>query len=72
MSLGLASEPLMQIVGYSALCMLWGSLLVAAVTAERGSRLAKTFEFGTLRSLGKYSYGLDLLHLPVAVRASEA
>jgi peptidoglycan/LPS O-acetylase OafA/YrhL len=67
MSLGLASEPLMQIVGYSALCMLWGSLLVAAVTAERGSRLAKTFEFGTLRSLGKYSYGLYLLHLPVAI-----
>lgn len=67
LTLSLAAEPLMQVVGYSALCVLWGALLVTVVTAAQGSRLARTFELRPLRSLGKYSYGLYLLHLPVAI-----
>ncbi len=66
-TISLVMDPLMQTLGYSALCLIWGSLLVLILVAPASARLAKGFEFGALRSLGQYSYGLYLLHLPVAI-----
>jgi peptidoglycan/LPS O-acetylase OafA/YrhL len=63
----LAADAVMQTLGYSLLCLLFGTLLVAVATAPRGSRLARPFELVALRSLGKYSYALYLFHVPVAV-----
>ncbi len=67
LELSLAWHPLMQTVGFSLLCLLWGSALVAVVTAPAGGWLARTFETGALRSLGKYSYACYLFHLPVGI-----
>ncbi|RIL00033.1 MAG: hypothetical protein DCC71_19325 [Proteobacteria bacterium] len=63
----LLTDPLVATLGYSALCALWGSLLVLLLTAAPGARLGRAFELGALRSLGRYSYALYLLHLPVAI-----
>jgi peptidoglycan/LPS O-acetylase OafA/YrhL len=67
LELSLAWEPLMQTVGFSALCLLLGSGLVVVIIAPADSRLARVFEAGVLCSLGRYSYACYLLHLPVAM-----
>jgi peptidoglycan/LPS O-acetylase OafA/YrhL len=56
----------MQTAGYSLLCLFWGSLLVLLATARPGARLGRIFESRALRHLGRYGYGLYLVHLPAA------
>jgi len=65
--LSLNWDALMQTVGFSALCLLWGSALVAVITAPADSWLGRACEVGVLRSLGKYSYACYLLHMPAAI-----
>jgi peptidoglycan/LPS O-acetylase OafA/YrhL len=58
-------DVLVQEIGLSAVAVLFGVVLLAAITAERGSRVHKVLTILPLRSLGKYSYALYLIHLPV-------
>ncbi len=56
---------LMQVIGYLALPIAFGGLLVLSVTAAPGTALARVFCSGIMRTLGKYSYALYLFHLPL-------
>ena len=60
--IGVFSEfhPLMQTVGFSALALTFGSLIVEAVTP--GSRVGDLFRTPVLRFFGKYSYAMYLFH----------
>jgi peptidoglycan/LPS O-acetylase OafA/YrhL len=60
------SEPWMQRVGYSLLALAGGGLVVAAVTTLPQSLWQRVLCAGWLRALGKYSYCLYLIHLPVS------
>jgi peptidoglycan/LPS O-acetylase OafA/YrhL len=55
----------MLTVGYSALALLFGSILVLTLTAAHSSRRVRLLEQPTLVALGKYSYALYLFHLPI-------
>ncbi|MEX1253952.1 MAG: acyltransferase [Dehalococcoidia bacterium] len=55
-----------QGAGLSSVALLFGVFLLAAITAEPGSFAHRALTIGPLRSLGKYSYALYLVHLPVA------
>jgi len=57
----------MQTAGFTLLCAAWGSLLVWVAGAREGGRLARVFEARPLGSLGRYSYAIYLVHLPVAI-----
>lgn len=56
---------LMQLIGYLALPVAFGGLLVLSVTAAPGTALSRVFCSGIMRTLGKYSYALYLFHLPL-------
>jgi peptidoglycan/LPS O-acetylase OafA/YrhL len=60
--IGMFSEyhPLMQTVGFTALVLTFGSLIVEAVTPE--SRVGVVFRARALRFFGKYSYAMYLFH----------
>ena len=68
-SIGEFSEyhPLMQTLGFPALAVLFGSLMVHAVTADPGSRLSNVLTLRVLTVLGKYSYAMYLVHLTLRV-----
>jgi peptidoglycan/LPS O-acetylase OafA/YrhL len=51
-----------QIIGFSALAVIFGSLLLSAVTAPESSRLRRVLSSPKLTFFGKYSYGAYLLH----------
>lgn len=54
-----------QSVGYSFLALMSGGLLVSAHTRPPGSWWPRLFSASWLRSVGRYSYCLYLIHLPV-------
>lgn len=54
-----------QSLGYSFLALAASGLLVCVITRSEGSRWVRTFSAGWLRSVGRYSYCLYLIHLPV-------
>lgn len=58
------SDPMIASVGYSAIAVACGSLLVLCL--RTGSWVQHIFSLGALRVLGKYSYGLYLYHFPLA------
>ncbi len=58
------THPLMQTIGYSALAVFFGALLVLALE-EKGGRLERFLAARPLQILGKYSYAIYLLHLPL-------
>jgi peptidoglycan/LPS O-acetylase OafA/YrhL len=62
-------HPLMQTVGFTLLCVVYGALLVRVATAAPGSPWARIFEMRWLRSFGKYSYAMYLFHFFVALMA---
>lgn len=68
-ALAFTSDPWMQTVGFSLLCAVFGSLLVAVATAPPGALGGRLFELGWLRALGRHSYALYLLHLFVGMLA---
>jgi peptidoglycan/LPS O-acetylase OafA/YrhL len=67
--LSLNNHPLMQTLGFSLLCVVFGALLVVVATAPAGSSWARCFEARWLRSFGKYSYAMYLFHFFVAMLA---
>jgi peptidoglycan/LPS O-acetylase OafA/YrhL len=60
-------HPLLQTLGFSLLCVVYGALLVWVATAPAGSLRARAFEMRWLRSLGKYSYAMYLFHFFVGL-----
>jgi len=69
-ALGFHAHPLVQTVGYTLLCAIWGSLLVVAATAAPGSRVARACEAPWLRRLGVHGYALYLFHFFVGALAA--
>jgi peptidoglycan/LPS O-acetylase OafA/YrhL len=59
------AHPLMQSVGYTLLVLWFGSVLLTALAARRRSAVARILEQPWLHTLGKFSYALYLVHLPV-------
>ncbi|HEU4643581.1 MAG TPA: acyltransferase [Gemmatimonadaceae bacterium] len=53
-------------VSYTALAVMYAAMLVLAVGATPGSRLHRVLCGARLRAIGRYSYGLYVLHLAVA------
>jgi peptidoglycan/LPS O-acetylase OafA/YrhL len=70
-ALSFTTEPLILTVGFTLLCVVYGALLVWVLTAPAGSLRARAFEAAWLRSFGRYSYGMYLLHLPAAMLLTE-
>jgi peptidoglycan/LPS O-acetylase OafA/YrhL len=68
-ALGFTTHPLVQTVGYTLLCAIYGALLVIVAAAPAGSPWARVFELRWLRSLGTYSYALYLFHFFVGMLA---
>lgn len=58
------SDPLTYTLGYTAIGLFYGSLLVLCVTATPAPALGRLLDNGALRTLGKYSYALYLCHGP--------
>jgi len=54
-----------QTFGYSALVVLFAYLLLAAVRGEAQGRRARLLGAPVLRSIGKYSYAMYVLHTPI-------
>lgn len=54
-----------QRIGFSAIAILAAALLVRAVTAPSSSRTARVLGHAALRHVGRYSYGLYLVHYPI-------
>ncbi|HTF35296.1 MAG TPA: acyltransferase [Myxococcota bacterium] len=53
----------MQTIAFTLLAAIFGGLLVRAMIAPRGALLPRILESAVLRSFGKYSFGLYLLHM---------
>jgi peptidoglycan/LPS O-acetylase OafA/YrhL len=53
----------LQIVAFTLLAAAFGGLVVRAMIAKRGALLPRVLESAVLRSFGKYSFGLYLLHM---------
>lgn len=54
-----------QMIGYPALAILFAALLLIGVEGRQGSSLRRLLRNPALRDLGKYSYALYLLHIPL-------
>ena len=55
-----------QVVGLSALALLFGAVVLRAITANEGTTAHRVFTNSALRWLGKYSYAIYLFHWPIA------
>ena len=53
--------------GFTLLAIAFAALLVLALLAAPGARVARVFGSRPLRTLGTYSYGLYVFHQPVAL-----
>jgi peptidoglycan/LPS O-acetylase OafA/YrhL len=58
-------SPVFNTIGLSILAVFFGALVILVATADPGSRLHRVFASSFLRTFGKYSYGLYLIHLPL-------
>lgn len=58
------SDPVMAVIGYPAIAVGFGGLLVLSLTGPDGA-LRRLLSQRHLRSWGKYSYGLYVIHYPV-------
>jgi peptidoglycan/LPS O-acetylase OafA/YrhL len=59
------SDPVISSVGFSAIALTGGSLLMCCLIP--GSLTERLFSFRPLRILGKYSYGFYVYHFPLSV-----
>ncbi len=59
------SDPWMQTIGFTTIALLFGALLIGAITSPAGAVLRRVCETRSLRFLGKYSYGVYIFHFPV-------
>jgi peptidoglycan/LPS O-acetylase OafA/YrhL len=56
----------MQTVGYPILAVVFGALLVRVLAATAGSASERLMTAPALRFLGRYSYGIYIVHAPLA------
>lgn len=55
-------DPVVQTAGYSLLALSFGALVAAVVVSRPEAYVVRAFSAGPLRLLGRYSYGLYILH----------
>jgi peptidoglycan/LPS O-acetylase OafA/YrhL len=58
-------DPVVVIAGLPLVALLFGALLVMALTASRTSRLGRWLSSASLGKWGKYSYGIYIIHFPL-------
>lgn len=68
---GIGYSPGYITVGTALFALLYGSLLVLTAAAAKGSLFHWTFTHPIFRILGKYSYAIYLLHLPIMILTAE-
>jgi len=61
------NHPIVAAVGYSLLALLFGQLLLVSIFSSANSRTQKLLTHPILRSFGKYSYCIYLIHPLIAV-----
>ena len=54
-----------QLLGYTGMMLLSGALILLAVAESGSERLRNALTWKPLMALGKYSYGLYMIHVPV-------
>ena len=59
-------DPPVETIGFSALALLYASLLAVIVTSPRGATANRLFSNRLLGFFGRYAYGLYVVHLLVA------
>ena len=59
------SDPVVAVAAYPVVALLFGALLVMALTRPPASRLVRVLSSDWLRSWGRYSYGIYVVHLPL-------
>lgn len=57
--------PIVQTAGFSALALFFGAVLILVIGLPETGRLTRVFESSGLQTLGRYSYALYLMHVPV-------
>jgi peptidoglycan/LPS O-acetylase OafA/YrhL len=62
---GTGFSPIFNTFGFTLIAVAFGGLLISVLTAAPRSLLSRVFTSGLLRTFGKYSYGLYLIHLPL-------
>jgi peptidoglycan/LPS O-acetylase OafA/YrhL len=55
----------MQTLGYPLVALAFAALILRLLAAPDGARLRRAFEWRPLRVLGRYSYAIYLLHVPI-------
>jgi peptidoglycan/LPS O-acetylase OafA/YrhL len=58
-------DPVVETAGYTVLALLFGGVLVLALTAPGGSWTRTILEHPTLVSVGRYSYAIYIVHFPL-------
>jgi peptidoglycan/LPS O-acetylase OafA/YrhL len=56
-----------ETIGFTALAGLFGAAVLYAVTCSAGSRTAVALSHPAMTWMGKYSYGIYIVHLPIAL-----
>jgi peptidoglycan/LPS O-acetylase OafA/YrhL len=65
-------EPLVAVVGYTFVAMGFAALIAMAIMASAGARLRRALSAMPLAFLGKYSYGLYVVHVPIILFLQDA
>lgn len=60
-----AYDPLVSTIGHTIVAVLFGSVLVLALTLPGDSFLVRTFDSSFLSFFGRYSYGIYVFHHPI-------
>lgn len=59
------TDPIIQLIGFDAVAVLFAALIVLAVTARPGSLVGHLVSLRGLGAMGRYSYAIYLFHQPL-------